>query len=117
MKIKKLLRLPWILRDAIRAMRLYTWPGNVRELQNRVKRAVIMSGAKRVTANDLELEQAASQSPGPSLKEARESLEKEMIRDALRKHGGKITAAASELGVSRPTFYELMEKLGVQKPE
>jgi two-component system NtrC family response regulator len=35
----------------------------------------------------------------------------------LRKHSGKITAAATELGISRPTFYELMEKLGVQKPE
>ena len=40
-----------------------------------------------------------------------------MIQDALRKHSGKITAAAADLGISRPTFYELMDKLGVQKPE
>jgi two-component system NtrC family response regulator len=44
-------------------------------------------------------------------------LETEMIRAALRKHSGKITAAAIELGISRPTLYEMMEKLGVQKPE
>jgi two-component system NtrC family response regulator len=103
--------------DALTAIRKYPWPGNVRELQNRVKRAVIMSGGKRVTAQDLELEENSPLPRAVTLKEARESLEKEMIQDALRKHSGKITAAAADLGVSRPTFYELMEKLGVQKPE
>jgi two-component system NtrC family response regulator len=102
--------------DALRALRRHSWPGNVRELQNRVRRAVIMSGGKRLSAQDLELEQTAA-SQASSLKEARESLEREMIQEALRKHSGKITAAATELGISRPTFYELMEKLGVQKPE
>ena len=48
-----------------------------------------------------------------NLKEARESLEREMVQGALRKHGGKVTSAALELGVSRPTLYELMEKLGI----
>ena len=103
--------------DALQAIRRYTWPGNVRELQNRVKRAVIMSAGKRVTAQELELEAGGAVNKAATLKEARESLEREMIQDALRKHSGKITAAAAELGISRPTFYELMEKLGVQKPE
>ena len=104
--------------EALRAIRLYGWPGNVRELQNRVKRAVIMSGGKRVGVQDLELEQApVPNQPPPSLKEARVSLERDMIKEALKKHSGKITAAAQDLGISRPTFYELMEKLGVQKPE
>jgi two-component system NtrC family response regulator len=104
--------------EALRAIRVYAWPGNVRELQNRVKRAVIMSGGKRVSVQDLELEQvpATVQAP-PSLKEARVTLERDMIKEALRKHSGKITAAAADLGISRPTFYELMEKLGVQKPD
>ena len=52
-----------------------------------------------------------------SLKEAREKLEGDMVRQALRKHAGKITATAAKLGISRPTLYELMEKLGVAKPE
>jgi len=103
--------------EALRALRAYPWPGNVRELQNRVKRAVIMSGGKRVTVQDLELEESAVSGPPPSLKEAREALERDMIRVALKKHSGKITAAAADLGVSRPTFYELMEKLGIQKIE
>ncbi|MGH7995402.1 MAG: PEP-CTERM-box response regulator transcription factor [Opitutaceae bacterium] len=103
--------------EALRAIRSYTWPGNVRELQNRVKRGVIMSGNRRVTAQDLELAAAASGGSATSLKDAREAVEREMITEALRKHSGKITAAAADLGVSRPTFYELMEKLAIQKPE
>jgi two-component system NtrC family response regulator len=47
------------------------------------------------------------------LKDARESVEREMVQQALRKNSGKITAAASDLGISRPTLYELMEKLGI----
>jgi two-component system NtrC family response regulator len=38
-----------------------------------------------------------------------------MVRDALRRNRGKITAAALELGISRPTLYELMDKLGIAK--
>jgi len=44
-------------------------------------------------------------------------VEREMVQRALRKHGGKIAPAAVELGISRPTFYELMEKLGIQRAE
>ena len=103
--------------DAIRAILRHPWPGNVRELQNRVRRAVIMGDGPRLTAADLELAAGSAGSPGTSLKEAREELEREMIRNALRRHGGKIAPAAAELGVSRPTMYDLMEKLGLQKPE
>jgi len=101
--------------DALRAITLYGWPGNVRELQNRVQRAVILADGKRVTAADLELTGVASGAAPQTLKEAREQVEREIVQDALRRHRGKITAAALELGVSRPTLYELMEKLGIAK--
>ena len=99
--------------DALRALELYPWPGNVRELQNRVQRAVIMAETKRVTAKDLELADVVNTAPPQSLKEARETVEREMVREALRRHNGKITSAALELGISRPTLYELIEKLGM----
>jgi len=101
--------------DALRALTLHRWPGNVRELQNRVRRAVIMADGKRVTARDLELTDTLSALPPQTLKEARESVEREMVQDALRRHRGKITSAAMELGISRPTLYELMEKLGIAR--
>ena len=104
--------------DAARAIRRHPWPGNVRELQNRVRRAVIMGEGKRLTTGDLELAEPVGNSHGgSSLKDAREALERELVQQALRKHSGKITAAAIELGISRPTFYELMEKLGISKTE
>jgi two-component system NtrC family response regulator len=52
-----------------------------------------------------------------SLKDAREALERQMLLSSLKRHSGKITSAATELGISRPTFYELMAKLGIEKPE
>jgi two-component system NtrC family response regulator len=101
--------------DALRALSIHRWPGNVRELQNRVQRAVIMADGKRVSALDLELTDTLSVLPPQTLKDARESMEREMVQDALRRHKGKITSAALELGISRPTLYELMEKLGIAR--
>ena len=102
--------------DALRAIARYSWPGNVRELQNRVKRAVIMASGSRVTAKDLELQQSQDlESSATTLREAREQVEREMIEHALKRNSGKITSAAAELGISRPTLYELMEKLGISK--
>ena len=103
--------------DALRAMSCYSWPGNVRELQNRVKRGVIMTSGSRVTAKDLELERdrGVVSSAATTLRQAREHVEREMVEQALKKNSGKITSAAAELGISRPTLYELMEKLGISK--
>ncbi|PYK24067.1 MAG: PEP-CTERM-box response regulator transcription factor [Verrucomicrobia bacterium] len=103
--------------DALRAMTHYSWPGNVRELQNRVKRGVIMADGSRVAAKDLELDErdGVSGSSARTLKQAREQVERDMIQQALKRHSGKITAAAADLGISRPTLYELMDKLGIAK--
>lgn len=99
--------------EAVRALNHHKWQGNVRELENRVRRAVIMAEGKRLTANDLELADVIAAPQATTLKDAREALEREMVQQALRKHSGKITSVAAELGVSRPTLYELMDKLGI----
>jgi two-component system, NtrC family, response regulator len=101
--------------EAIRALEGHSWPGNVRELENRVKRAVIMCDHNRITVQDLELTDVIPLQPASNLKQARESLEREMVQMALRRNGGKISSAAVELGVSRPTLYELMDKLGIMR--
>jgi two-component system NtrC family response regulator len=101
--------------DALRAVKRHTWPGNVRELQNRVKRAVIMADGKRVTASDLELTADTEVVPPATLKEARENTERELVEQALKRHSGRISSAAAELGISRPTLYELMDKLGISR--
>jgi two-component system NtrC family response regulator len=100
---------------SLRALQQHFWPGNVRELENRIKRAVIMAEGRYVTPADLELADGA-EGNFRTLKEARETVERELIQQALQRHGGKISRAAEDLGISRPTFYELMEKLGLAKP-
>jgi two-component system NtrC family response regulator len=103
--------------ETLAALNDHPWPGNVRELENRVKRAVIMAEEKRLTVEDLELTRVSPAPLASSLKDARESVEREMVQRALQKHGGKIAPAAIELGISRPTLYELMEKLSIRRPE
>ena len=51
------------------------------------------------------------------LKDAREAAEREIIVATLKRHKGKIAPSAAELEISRPTLYELIEKLRVQKPQ
>jgi len=101
--------------ETLRALTRYTWPGNVRDLQNRVQRAVIVADGKRITVDDMELADAADPLSPTSLKEARETIEREMVQQALKRHSGRISPAAAELGISRPTLYELMEKLRIAR--
>jgi two-component system NtrC family response regulator len=76
-----------------------------------------MADGSRVTAKDLELAQDhdGAASPAMTLRQAREQVEREMIEQALKRSSGRITSAAADLGISRPTLYELMEKLGIAK--
>jgi len=103
-------------RDALRALNNHAWPGNVRELENCIRRAVIMADGKNVSVQDLELPSAGAGASGVTLKDAREAVERELVQRTLRKHSGKIAPAAAELGISRPTLYELMEKLAITRP-
>ncbi|HDR9097113.1 TPA: sigma-54-dependent Fis family transcriptional regulator [Burkholderia vietnamiensis] len=93
--------------DAIAALYGYAWPGNVRELINRVRRAIVMSEGRMITAADLELNEFAVLAP-VSLNEAREAAERQAIEQALLRHRGRFADAARELGVSRVTLYRLM---------
>jgi two-component system NtrC family response regulator len=101
--------------QAIKAIETYAWPGNIRELENKIKRAVIMAEGAKVTPVDLELTSAYMKYVGKGLKEAREALEKDLIEKSLAKNKWNITQVAEELRVSRPTLYELMEKLGIER--
>jgi len=102
-------------KDALSAIDAHDWPGNVRELKNRIKRSVIMADGKYITALDLELDTPDEQDAldSFSLREVRESAERAVIKKALNHTKGKVSPAAVLLGVSRPTLYDLMQKLGI----
>jgi two-component system NtrC family response regulator len=74
-----------------------------------------MSEGKKITLEDLEMKAVAGKREGLVLKDAREILEKGLILKAIARNENNLTKAASELGISRPTLYDLMEKLGIPK--
>ena len=102
--------------DAIMALENHGWGGNVRELENRIKRAVVMSEFRKITPKDLELKSPVESSKnGMKLKEAKDAVEKELIKGALEKFNGNISKVSKELGISRPTLYEMIEKWGIDR--
>ena len=108
-------RLTGFSKEAISAMEAHSWPGNVRELRNRVKRAVIMADGKQITVADLELKpDDTSDNETFDLRTIREQAESKAISHALSNVGGKVGPAAELLGISRPTLYDLIKKLGIK---
>jgi two-component system NtrC family response regulator len=100
--------------DANAAIEAYSWPGNVRELENKIKGAVIMADGKQVTAADLGLSGIEDQeAESLNLREVRQRAESKAIRVALMKNFGNISRAAEQLGVTRPTLYDLLNKYGL----
>ncbi|MFC1683627.1 PEP-CTERM-box response regulator transcription factor [Candidatus Zixiibacteriota bacterium] len=102
--------------EALSQLQTYKWPGNVRELENKVKRAVIMARGNRIAPEDLDL-QLSEKGGRLTLKEARDRLERNFIREALSKNRGNISRSARELGVSRATLYDLLEKHKIGKDD
>jgi DNA-binding NtrC family response regulator len=101
--------------DAIAAIHNYGWPGNVRELINRVRRAIVMSEGRQISARDLELGEYVEVAP-VSLAQAREAAERQAIELALLRHRGRLGDAAQELGISRVTLYRLLSAHGMRAP-
>ena len=97
----------------LRKLERYEWPGNVRELQHAVERAVIMSEHDQLQPSDFFLSRASSGDAvgvdGLNL----DDVEKAVIRKALSKHGGNISQAARELGLTRTALYRRLEKHGL----
>lgn len=93
----------------------YSWPGNVREMENRIKRAVVLAEGNRITSPDLGFVES-SDHQSLSLREARERAEREIIQRTLAIHDNNVTHAAESLGISRPSLYSLIKKLGMPEP-
>ena len=99
--------------DALDAISQHLWPGNVRELENAIKRAVIMADGEFITAEDLGLQ--APEAPEMfNLRQVRDEAEKQAVLKVMARCDGNIVRAAELLGVSRPTLYDLLNRLGLR---
>ncbi|MDH5387393.1 MAG: PEP-CTERM-box response regulator transcription factor [Gammaproteobacteria bacterium] len=93
----------------------YAWPGNVRELENKIKRSVVLADGKRISSEDLGF--AENIKPlSLNLREARENAERQIIQRALEIYDNNVTHASEAMGISRPSLYKLVKKLGMPEP-
>ncbi len=117
-----------LTRVAMDALERYPWPGNVRELENTLERALILAGSDAIEPAHLsfarpELAGAPAAGAGaswvpriPAEGLSLETLERELILQALQLAGGNKSQAARLLGLTRRTLYSRMERHGLRRP-
>ncbi len=113
-------RIRGLSRSALNAIKRHSWPGNVRELENKLQKAVITADADIIEPchlglaeqqeMDMSRERPGKRYEGVMLREARKRFEMDIIESALERHSGNVKRASEELGISRPTLYDLIEK-------
>jgi transcriptional regulator with PAS, ATPase and Fis domain len=109
-----------VSRAAAQVLADYQWPGNVRELENTVERAVLLCQGSLIEPKDLPqrlcgLGVEKRMSPrlpdtGLDLRNAVESFENQLIRQALERTKWNKKQAASLLGLNRTTLVEMLKR-------
>ncbi|UCE78438.1 MAG: sigma-54-dependent Fis family transcriptional regulator [Nitrospiraceae bacterium] len=94
---------------AMQRLMLYDWPGNVRELENALEYAVAMTHEDVITEDHI-LKTRGFVESIKTLKEARQSFEKEYLADLLKLTDGNVSKAAEHAGKYRADFYNLLKK-------
>jgi two-component system NtrC family response regulator len=102
--------------EALVAIQRHEWPGNVRELENKVRSATIMAAGPLISADDLGFGDNTGQFKMLNLKSVRTTAERQAVVQAISLANGNLSAAAELLGITRPTLYDLIEKLGIKPP-
>src|SRR5688572_28895420 len=102
--------------EALVAIQRHDWPGNVRELENKVRSAIIMASGPLISADDLGFGDNTGQFKMLNLKTVRGVAERQAVQQAISIVNGNLSAAAELLGITRPTLYDLIEKLGLKTP-
>lgn len=97
--------------SACEKLTAHSWYGNIRELEHAIEKAVIICDGNSIPAEMFQLVQKTEiqQIEASTLEE----MEKAMIRKALDKCGGNLSAVASQLGITRQTLYNKMKKFGL----
>jgi two-component system response regulator AtoC len=107
--------------DAMALLKTYRWPGNIRELRNAVERAMLLSEVEWLTPELLPVAATTRTSTAATMELPEEgvhleTLERELIVQALRRTAGNQTKAAALLGLNRDQIRYRIEKFGLDKP-
>ncbi len=98
--------------EAVALLAVQPWPDNVHELRHVIERTVIMGDGAMISGADLgiHIDAPALMARGkPNLAQS----EKGIIEDALQRNNFNVSAAASDLGLTRPALYRRMAKHGL----
>jgi two-component system response regulator AtoC len=111
---------PTVSADALERLEGYSWPGNVRELENALERAIVLADHQgAITSGDLDERFDPGERSSPigahidgdadlALKTRLQTLERELILQALARTSGNRSKAAVLLGIShRALLYKL----------
>ncbi len=97
-------------RAAIQALLDHAWPGNIRELQHTIEKAVIFCEGTEITPSALQLRSDSPASAAPAAPTTLEEMERRMIREAIDRQNGNLSAVAAELGITRQTLYNKLKR-------
>ncbi|HSG47216.1 MAG TPA: helix-turn-helix domain-containing protein, partial [Longimicrobiales bacterium] len=96
--------------DAAEVILRHPWPGNVREMEHAMHRAVLMTRGGEVTAADLMLRRRSEEGGGDLEGLTLDEVERHLIQRALERHGGNVSRAAEQLGLSRSALYRRLQR-------
>ncbi len=100
--------------NALEKLQQYAFPGNVRELQYTIERAVIMAEGSQLNEKDLLFSPMEPTAGMPDEGDTTLSaVERNTILRAIEKHGGNISRAARELGLTRTALYRRLSKYDI----
>ena len=103
-----------ILSDtARRKLQMHPWYGNIRELEHAIEKAIIISEGGILTDAHFHFPKKSLSPEKESAIETLEDMELVMIRKAIDKCGGNLSAVAMQLGITRQTLYNKMKKHGL----
>lgn len=111
-------------KEVFRYFQTYAWPGNVRELKHTVERLAVITETNVVNTSDLPENLTATtgsaanvliQLPDDGID--LEEVEREILRQALERHGGNQTRAAQYLNITRSALIYRMQKYSLQQAE
>lgn len=103
--------------EAIKSLQEYNWPGNIRELRNLIERLVIMTPSAVISAKDFLLTGKHGNSDYFShrtLKEARESFERDFISKKLEENNWNISKTAEILDIERSNLHRKIKAYSIQ---
>jgi DNA-binding NtrC family response regulator len=102
--------------EAMALLTSYEWLGNVRELKNTIERIMILSDRRYIDVDDLPKDVFFEVGSNTGMDGNLENAEREVIVQSLAKNQYNITKTANDLGISRTTLRNKMEKYRIDKP-